>query len=394
MRVTLALIVSWLAACRQGATDKGVPGAVVREAKVTRGDLTERVLLTGNLRAAAAVDLNVPKTEVWQLTIRWMAEDGTLVKAGDKVLEFDNSQFTAGLEQKRLQMLEANSSFRAFRDLATMNTAVKNFEVASHRVALDKAKLLSAVPPDLLPQRTVQERSLEKTRAEVALTRAENDMAADRQAAGLETRVKQIELDKTERSIKNAEKSIGDLAINAPRDGVILIGTHPWEGRRFQTGDTVQPGFTIMTLPDLSVPMRVLAELSDVDDGRIAMGVKGTCTLDAYPREPIPCTVDELAPVARSNSMESLRRVFAVGLALAKSDPDRMRPGMSIKIELPGPTHKAALLVPRGAVIFGKQPKVRLPGGDTRDVSVIACNAQQCAIDTGVTEGEAVQETP
>ena len=57
--------------------------------------------------------------------------------------------------------------------------------------------------------------------------------------------------------------------LNAPRDGIIVIGEHPWEGRKFHVGDTVQPGWTIVSLPDLSAGMEVRAELSDVDDGRV-----------------------------------------------------------------------------------------------------------------------------
>jgi multidrug efflux pump subunit AcrA (membrane-fusion protein) len=388
------LAVLAVVACACGGDEAAVvaDGVVAREAKVARGELTERVLLTGQLRAANSVDLNVPKTEVWQLTIRWMAEDGASVKAGDKVLEFDNSSFTNGLQAKYLQLLEAQSSFRTFKDLSTMNLAVKDFELQQHRVALDKAKLMATVPADLSSQRTAQERLLEKTRAEVAVTRAEQDLATERQASALEARVKQIELDKAKRAIEAAERNIDELVLTAPRDGVMLVGTHPWMGKRFQIGDTVQPGFTIVTLPDLSQPMQVRAELSDVDDGKLALGAKGTCTLDAYPREPIPCSVSELAPVARTNSMESLRRVFSVTLQLERSDPEKMRPGMSVKVELRGPTTKHALVVPRGALVrVGAEARLRTDSG-LREIKLAGCDAQRCAIDSGVTEGDVVLE--
>jgi multidrug efflux pump subunit AcrA (membrane-fusion protein) len=174
---------------------------------------------------------------------------------------------------------------------------------------------------------------------------------------------------------------------------VILIGTHPWEGRRFQIGDSVQPGFTIMTLPDLGQPMKVAAELSDVDDGKLATGMAATCTLDAYPHEPIACKVEELAPVARGNNMESLRRVFAVTLALAKSDPARMRPGMSVKVEVPLAKQPAGIVVPRGAITLDdNQARVRLGSGELRDVKLGACDAQRCVIETGISDGEIVLE--
>jgi multidrug efflux pump subunit AcrA (membrane-fusion protein) len=367
-----------------------------RAATIAQGEIKERVLLTGELRAGSATDLTVPKTDVWELTIRWMAEDGAQVKAGERVLEFDNSAFTTGLVQKQIAVIEAASAARTYRDVSGMAASVKQHELQQAQVAVEKAKLLASVPADLLPQRTVQDRQLEKTRAELALTKVEKDVTTEKQASALEAKVKQIELEKTRRAVETAEKAISELVLKAPKDGAISVGTHPWEGRRFQVGDTVQPGFVIVTLPDFSQPMEVKAELSDVDDGRVAIGQKGKCTLDAYPQEPLPCEVKELAPVARTRQRQSLRRNFAVSLSIPNKDPERMRPGMSVKIELDGPK-KSGLVAPRSALLFGNErannggkAALRLANGEMREVKVAGCDAQQCVIESGASLGETV----
>ncbi len=379
-----------LVACSGDRSAAVTGGAVLQRETLAQGEINERVLLTGELRAGVAIDLTVPKTETWELTIRWMAEDGAVVKAGDRVLEFDNSAFTTGLVQKQISVIEANSAFRTYRDISAMALSTKQHELEHHRVNLEKATLLTSVPADLLPQRTVQDRQLEKTRAELALSKAEKDFAAERQANALEAKVKQIELDKAKRAVETAEKAISELVLKAPRDGVISIGTHPWEGRRFQIGDVVQPGFIIVTLPDFTQPMEIKAELSDVDDGRVAVGQKGRCTLDAYPLEPLPCDVKELAPVARARQRQSLRRNFAVSLSIPNKDPDRMRPGMSVKVELIG-KKLAGLLAPRSALMFDNgKAALRLGGGEMREVKVAGCDAQKCVIESGATVGDVV----
>ncbi len=195
---------------------------------------------------------------------------------------------------------EAESALRTFRDLAALGITVKEHEVAQQKIAFDRAVLLAAVPADLLLARTAQQRKLDRERAQMELAMAEAALTAERSAAALDAKVKQIDLEKARRGIVTAETAIKDLVMVAPRDGIALIGEHPWESRPFQIGDMVQPGFTVITMPDLSKPLVVRAELSDVDDGRIATGARGSCTLDAYPREPVPCTVIELAPVAQS----------------------------------------------------------------------------------------------
>jgi multidrug efflux pump subunit AcrA (membrane-fusion protein) len=379
-----------LVACHGNAGKHAAAVEATRTEQVKRGDITERVLLTGEVRAASGVDLNVPRTDAWQLAIRWLAEDGATVKAGDRILEFDNSAVTAQMEEKKLALIEADMTARSQAELAHMETENKRNDLRQHQIALEKAKVRADVPADLLSAREAQERQLEKKRAEIAVKKAESDLAAQQQESELESHVKQIEFEKAKRAIEAAEKTIEELVVKAPRDGVVIIDEHPWEGRKFHVGDNVQPGFTILSMPDLAQAMEVQSDLSDVDDGRVAVGMTGTCTLDAYPANPIPCTVKELTPVARNRGNQSLRRAFAVKLALAKTDQERMRPGMSVKIELVRPGVKTAVLVPRGAIVRdAKTTRVRVQGG-LRDVTLGACDAQSCAAEKGIAEGDTV----
>jgi hypothetical protein len=377
-----------LAAC-SARPAQHASGEVVRTAKVARRDVVDRVLLTGELKAASALDMAVPRTDSWQLAIRWLVEDGTVIKAGDRVVEFDNSAFTKELETKKLALLEAEMTLRSTEALGRIDSASKQTELDQAKIALAKATLKADVPADLLSGRDSQERQLEKKRSEIAVKKAEEALASGKQQQALELQVKQIELDKAKRAIDAAEKTIAELVLKAPRDGIAVIETHPWLGRKFHVGDTVQPGMTIVTLPDTNTPMQVQADLSDVDDGRAAVAMTGTCTLDAYAAEPIPCTVKDLTPVARIEGEKSLRRAFAVTLTLASSK-EKMRPGMSVKVELQR-AGVPALVVPRGAIVFDKQPRVRLADGSLRDVTLGPCDAQGCAVEKGLSDGEEVR---
>jgi multidrug resistance efflux pump len=379
-----------LCACHGASAVEPAAVEAVRTATVHHGDVVDRIVLTGELHAESSTDLMVPRTEQMQLAIRWMAEDGSHVNAGDKVLEFDNSAFTKALEDKRLAVLDAEMTLKAAQDLAAIDAESKVTELRQHHIALDKAVVKASVPADLLSGREAQDRALDKRRMEVAVEKAEQAQAAAKQETALDLDVKKIELDKTKRAIDDAEKTIAALVLTAPRDGVVVDEMHPWMGHKFRVGDTVQAGMTIITLPDLSQPMKVQSELSDVDDGRITAGMTGTCTLDAYPHDPVECTVKDITPVARTKGEGSLRRAFGVNVTLAKTDMTRMRPGMSVKVELHREPIKNALVVARGAVVFDKTPHVRLQNGDSRDVKLGACDAQLCAVDSGLVDGDVV----
>ena len=375
-----------LAACSGGNASK--PAASEEAPRIVhaaRGQVSDRVLVTGRLDSTSSEELRVPRTEAWELPVRWIAEDGAAVKKGDRVLEFDNSQFTASLEEKKLAVLDAISAFNTFEGVTTLELQTKQFALQTARISLDKAKVLAAVPEDLLDGRTYQERQLEQKRAQAAVEQAEKDYNAAKATADLDRKVKQIELDKAKTQIANAETAIKALVLVAPRDGVVIIGDHPWEGRKFQVGDTAQPGWTMIEMPDFSAGMEVRAQLSDVDDGRVSVGMTGTCTLDAYPADALPCTVKDLMPVA-TGDRESLRRGFSMVLTLEKADRDRMRPGMAVKVELKR-APLTALVVPRGAVQFSDDGKARVKiGAALREVELDGCDAQGCAVKTGITE--------
>jgi hypothetical protein len=173
---------------------------------------------------------------------------------------------------------------------------------------------------------------------------------------------------------------------------VFVIDDHPWEGRKFQVGDNVWQGMTLASMPDLKMPLDIHADLSDVDDGKVAVGMTGTCTLDAYPADPTPCTVKRVSPVARDLGKKSLRRGFNVILGLQRDDTARERPGLSVKIELTG-APVPGVVVPRGAVVLGdgSGAELRMASGELRAVEVAGCGANTCAIARGVADGEVVK---
>ncbi len=98
VRFKAVLVVAMLCAC--GDPGHKAPGEAP-ELRVHRGSLNRRVLLTGSFEAVEGARITVPKTREHRLQIQWLAPDGSTVAAGDRVLEFDNSSFTADLDQQR-----------------------------------------------------------------------------------------------------------------------------------------------------------------------------------------------------------------------------------------------------------------------------------------------------
>ncbi len=365
----------------------GDPAGPPRDLVVRRGDFRGRFLLTGELQAVKADDIVAPRTPVWLIAIRWMEKDGVEVKAGQKVLEFDNSAFASDLEEKKLSLAEAENELAQSESDARAQEQDRIFALEESRVALEKARIEAAVPEELSDRRRFQERQLALRRAETEFEKAGEDLAAQRAAARADLDNRRITVDKARRAILLAEAAIEALALSAPRDGILVVAENPWEDRKFEVGDTAYPGVAVMQIPDLSA-MRVEARLSDVDDGRIAVGMPASCVLDMYPDLVFPGKVVELTPVAQEPSRRSLRRAFRMLLDLDRTDPARMRPGMSVRVEVETARLRDALLAPRAGLDLGASPpRALLERGGTVEVRLGPCSATECVVEDGLEEG-------
>jgi multidrug resistance efflux pump len=356
--------------------------------EVVRGPLEDHVLLTGELDAADSIQLSVPRTNSWQLSIRWMATEGARVDQGDRLLEFDNTALTQQLRELELSIIRTDNDLASHRASSSVEIDEKLLEVERQRVEVAKAKLDASVPPSLVSQREWHDYKLALERAKTAHASAVDALEAARKAAALEQEVKEIELDKAERTYERSIKQLDALVLTAPRDGVLIVADHPWFGRRLQVGDVVQPGFAAVKVSNVEV-MKVTAQLSDVDDGRIAVGMPATCTLDAYPDRPFTGRITEVSAIAQPPNEKSTRRFFSVTIALDQTDTTVMRPGMSVRVDVLARAETDVLQAPRaGLRRDGDEWRAALSGGGERSVEVDFCTPLACSVSAGVTVGE------
>lgn len=360
------------------------------ELKVRRGAFRGDVVLTGELRAGRGDDLVVPRLPQWQTSVKWLITDGAEVKQGERVVELDNSAFSSNLDAKRQAVAQAQQEQQQKEAEWYADTLRKQIDAEKRRAEYDKAKLDAAVPKEVLSPREHQDRQIKLQRAEVELAKA-NDLLRSQQISVASDRENVlIKLHTAERELQIAQDALEQLVLRASRDGIVVIRDHPWEGRKLQEGDGVWVGFPLAQLPELS-SLRVEADLADVDDGKIGVGMPATVVLDAYPDTTFPARISAISAVAQESSRQSLRRVFGVIVALDKLDGARMRPGLSARVVVHALGNPNALLVPRAGLDFGgKQPRARLSGGKLVDVKLGPCNAQECIVVSGLKEGDAL----
>jgi multidrug resistance efflux pump len=387
---TSLLVLALGAGLAGGACSSGVTGELAEaahEAGIRRGDLEDRFLLTGELRAVRSRPLTTPYTRSWNVSIQWLAPEGSLVRTGDAVVEFDTSAVTGTLEDKRLQAAEAEKQLEQLRIDHEVQRQEKNVDLRRKEIARDRAALEAAIPESFQSRRDHQEKQLARERAEADLQKARADLETFEKGAEAQVRVQELNLGKARRDLERAEASLAELTLRAPADGVLLHGSHPWEGRKWQVGDNTWAGLTVAEIPDLS-EMEVVAWLGDVDDGQVAAGMPARAVLDTYPDRSFPGRVVEVAEVAEEPERGASRRFFRVRVSLDRIDPGLARPGMSAKVEVIRRRWEDAPLAPRESLdLEAEPPRLHLASGEAVAVALLGCSAVDCALSQAPPEG-------
>ncbi|HOO78741.1 MAG TPA: efflux RND transporter periplasmic adaptor subunit [bacterium] len=136
----------------------------------------------------------------------------------------------------------------------------------------------------------------------------------------------------------------------APIDGTVIV-------RGVEPGQTVTTSSVVLVLSDRLI---VKAEVDETDIGMVKLGQDAFITLDAYPEQSIPATVDH---IAYESTVVSNVTIYKVDI-LPRRTPATFRSGMSAEVSIVTAVAADALTVPSDAVQTGRRGSkyVLVPG--------------------------------
>ena len=352
--------------------------------EVKRGAVNKRLLLDGELRAVRSRTIFSNTAE--DAKIVYLPPEGSIVKPGDRLVELDSTTVLNKIKEVEDKVVTADNEIAQLK--STHEGALRDMEVELSKKWLDveQAKVKATVPPEVVSRREYQESVLKLS---IAKTEYENQLSKIEQKKkeqAAELQVKVIDRAKLNAQIEQAQSTLSTMNIKAPTEGMVIYNEHWDERRKVQVGDTVWSGLPIVFLPDLT-EMQVLAPVNEVDGPRLSIGNKVQVTLDSFPTTSITGSVKEITQTAIKAGWDSKAKIFRVFIALDKTAPEVMKPGMSaqVSIAIAGPDTPTQLLIPRSAVNFeGNSAQVmRMEGENVKRpiaVTILASDAVNYAI--------------
>jgi len=330
---------------------------VVPTTRVAEGDVAVVVYTTGEVKSLKAQALVAPSVGGPMQILR-IAATGTPVKAGEVVVEFDQSEQEDRLETAQSEFAQAEQEITKMRADATVQGAQDEVTLLSARFDVRRAEL--DVQGSLLSSEIDKQKfvlALEEAKGRYAQLQEDLTSRAETDRASLA--VLEEKRNKAQLQIDNAQRNIDNMKLRAPFDGLVAVKDNDmnnaaWAGvvvPEFRDGDTVYPGRQVAEVLHQS-GIELIAKVNEYDRAHLNTGQKADVTIDAVTEKHIPALIKSVAGASRRDvwAWNDPTRTFDVSFDFVGSDPGALRPGLTTQVRVTGAPIRAARYLPRQAV--------------------------------------------
>jgi multidrug resistance efflux pump len=292
--------------------------------------------LTGKTEAVQARAILAPLLagqQVSTLTITRMAPNGTRVKRGDLLAEFDRQAQLRDFMDKQAESSDENDKVLEAQAKEIADRAKDETDIVQAEDSLSKARL-EMQKIDILSRIDAEETRENLDEAEATLTQLKETFSLKRKAAQASIRILEIQRDRTRETMLHAQANAALMQIRSPIDGIVVYNTIWKEGTmgEVQEGDQVRPGVPFMQVVDPAA-MEVQVKVNQEDLLSLSPGQTARVYLDAYPDLVLQGQLESIDPMGQRGDFSSQLRTFTANFSIQGSDP-RLMPDLSAAVEI------------------------------------------------------------
>lgn len=348
--LVVAAIVLAGAGVVMGAVRLGKRTPTVPTLEVKRGEFLDSLQFRGEVKALKSVTISAP-ADAGDMQIIKLAADGTAVKPGDSVVEFDKTKTEQDLAQYRSALKSAQAGIEQARAQARLTEEEDKTAVLKAGYDVEAAKL-EASKQEIVSKIEGEEARLKLADAEQKLREAKSKQKSDEtlNKATIEATVQSSR--KAQYDVEKAERGLAQMTVRAPSSGTISILQH-WMGSGeapYRAGDRAWPGAAIAELPDAST-LRISARVDESERGRLALKQPVTVQLNALPDKQFTGHIEQISAIASMDFSSGwpITRNFILAIILDQTD-SRFKPGISGQVTVIVDRVPDALTIPAQAL--------------------------------------------
>jgi HlyD family secretion protein len=362
--------------------------------ELKRGEFLDSLQFRGEVKALKSVTISAP-AEAGDLQIIKLVPEGTAVKPGDVVVDFDKTKTEQDLAVYRSTLRSAQATIDQAKAQARLTEEEDKTALLKARYDVEVAKL-DASKQEILSKIEGEEKRLLQADAEQKLREAEIKQKSDEalNKATIESTVQAST--KSRFDVERAEHALTEMSLRAPSAGTISMLQHWAAGNMapYRTGDRAWPGAAIAELPDAST-LRINARVDETERGRLALNQPVTVLLNAIPDRQFTGHIEQISAIASSDFSGGwpITRNFILEIVLDQTD-SRFKPGISGQVTVVVDRVEDALTMPSQALFqrSGKNVAYVWKGSqfEEREIEVGRRSGDKILVAKGLNAGEQI----
>jgi HlyD family secretion protein len=375
-----------------------VPSVPAVEVKL--GDFVDYVEMRGEIQVRSSTVISAPYN-TGELQILKLIPNGSRIKKGDAIVQFDPSTLQRSADQARSTLKQVEAEIARAKAQQLLSDEQFLTETMSAQFSLERARL-DASTRDVISAIENEKNRLALDKAEHKLEELETKKASrlvgtEADLAGIIRKQKKAQAD-----LEQAERNMGALTLMSPMEGLITLlpnsrartsvlssGTTPI----FKEGDRAYAGAAIAEIPDLST-IQANAPVTEVDRGRVQLGQPVVLSIEGVPDKEHRGKVSEISPLAKLDySGYPVTKNFDLTVRLENPDP-RLRPGMTSGFRVEVERVPGSIVIPASAIFEkgGQTVAYVLSNGvyQERRIVVARRGIGQVMISNGLKPGERI----
>lgn len=349
---------AWLFFAAAALLAAALAAACVRTGKPGVADLRVRKMTFeivipafGELQAAKFTPVVVPPQSQYALqTIAWMAPDYSSVKSGDVVIRLASPQLFELLRTERAEMAKLELEIANKRQQLEKEKGDLSGQISVTAIQRELADVYAARDETIFPKNKIIEDAIDLGYQNVREKHFEHKREQLEKRTSAEIELLQSKARTRQVKIKQFEDQLNNLEIRAPHDGMFIIDKL-WNGEKFRVGMNSYPGMKLGSLPELSVMEAKLYVLESEASG-LKENLPVTMTLDYEPGRTFAGKIIGLDTIAKPLEEQSPLKYFEAKVALDRTEPRLMKPGVQVKASIFVEKQAGVIAVPNQALVF------------------------------------------
>jgi len=278
----------------------------VPTARVLRGDVVIRAYTRGELRAVRTATLTAPNL-FGTVQVTRIAPLGALAHEKDLIVEFDDSERRASLEETQLEVDQIDEQINKAQADLTISDNQDQVDLLKARYSVRRAEL-EVQRNELLAAIDAKKNVLNLEEAKRRLKQLESDVKSRHEQAVAQIAVLREQRNKSVIDVEREKMRIAQTKLLSPMTGLVAIRQNRAQGFFFpgmqipdiREGDTLQPGMPVADVLDLS-ELEVVARVGELDRANLHEGQDVSLELDAIPDEHFRGRIKSMSATASAN---------------------------------------------------------------------------------------------